>query len=164
MLTNPIGEIDVNSVYFARDYAEFLGHIMIRLLFVSALALFTFSASAGTVEDEIAARIAKVGEVCIEGHDCAASSGGSASASAGAGGGVDATYNTSCATCHATGAAGAPMLGDVAAWAPRLDKGVDTLVSSVVNGLGAMPAKGMCFNCSDDDFKALVDYMVDSVQ
>ncbi len=138
---------------------------MIRLLLVITLAIFTSAAVAGTTEDEIAARIAKVGEVCVEGNDCAASSGGSSAAMADAGGGVESTYNSTCATCHAAGIAGAPKLGDVAAWAPRLDKGMDVLYASGINGLApAMPAKGMCFQCSDDDIKALVDYMVDSVQ
>ncbi|MFT5928994.1 MAG: cytochrome c5, partial [Candidatus Azotimanducaceae bacterium] len=66
-----------------------------------------------------------------------------------------------CATCHAIGIAGAPKLGDVIAWEPRLAKGMDVLYASGINGLApAMPAKGMCFTCSDDDIKAIVDYMV----
>ncbi len=68
-------------------------------------------------------------------------------------------YNKSCAVCHATGAANAPKVHDVEAWKPRLDKGMDALVQSVGTGLNAMPPKGMCFDCSDDDFKALITYM-----
>jgi len=53
--------------------------------------------------------------------------------------------------------------GDVAAWEPRIAKGIDVLYSSAVQGLPpGMPAKGMCFTCSDDDLKAIVDYMVES--
>ncbi len=138
---------------------------MIRLLLITALASFASIATAGTAEDEISARISKVGEVCIEGHDCASGTASSATAAAGSGGGIEDTYGKTCATCHAAGVAGAPMLGDVAAWAPRIDKGMDVLYASGINGLApAMPAKGMCFQCSDDDIKALVDYMVDSVQ
>ena len=63
------------------------------------------------------------------------------------------------------GVAGAPKLGDAVAWEPRIAKGMDTLYNSVINGLPpAMPAKGMCFSCSDDDLRALVDYMVDSLK
>ncbi len=69
-------------------------------------------------------------------------------------------YNKSCAACHATGAAGAPKTGDAEAWAPRLEKGMDTLVASVTDGLNAMPPKGMCFDCSAEDYAALIDYMV----
>ena len=69
-------------------------------------------------------------------------------------------YNKSCAMCHDTGVAGAPKTGDAAQWAPRLEKGMDALVASVDKGMNAMPPKGMCFDCSDDDFKALIEYMV----
>lgn len=68
-------------------------------------------------------------------------------------------YNKSCAACHNTGAAGAPKKGDKAAWAPRLKKGDAVLLKSVKNGLRAMPAKGMCMDCTDADFKALTKYM-----
>ena len=68
-------------------------------------------------------------------------------------------YNKSCAVCHASGAANAPKTGDAAAWEPRMAKGMDALVQSVQNGLNAMPPKGMCFECSDEDYKALIVYM-----
>jgi len=68
-------------------------------------------------------------------------------------------YNKSCMACHASGAAGAPKTGDAAAWAPRLDKGMDTLVANVSNGFNAMPPKGLCMDCTADDYKALIDYM-----
>jgi cytochrome c5 len=38
-------------------------------------------------------------------------------------------------------------------------KGMDALVASVNTGLNAMPPKGMCFDCTDDDYKALIEYM-----
>ncbi|MFV0278376.1 MAG: c-type cytochrome [Parahaliea sp.] len=68
-------------------------------------------------------------------------------------------YNKSCAICHAAGTAGAPKTHDPDAWKPHLDKGMDTLMQSVHNGLNAMPPKGMCFDCSDDEYKALIDFM-----
>jgi cytochrome c5 len=68
-------------------------------------------------------------------------------------------YNKACAVCHAMGVAGAPTAFDEAAWAPRMEKGMDALVTSVKNGLNAMPPMGMCFDCSDDDYKALITYM-----
>ncbi len=68
-------------------------------------------------------------------------------------------YNKSCSVCHATGAANAPKTGDAAAWEPRMAKGMDVLVQSVQNGLNAMPPKGMCYDCSDEDYKALIEYM-----
>lgn len=68
-------------------------------------------------------------------------------------------YNKSCAVCHASGAAGAPKTGDAQAWAPHLAKGMDTLLQSATNGLNAMPPRGMCFDCSAEDYKALIEYM-----
>jgi cytochrome c5 len=73
-------------------------------------------------------------------------------------------YQTSCQACHATGAAGAPKLGDKEAWAPRIAQGTDTLVASVMNGKNAMPPKGACASCSDEDIKAAVEYMVSESQ
>ena len=71
-----------------------------------------------------------------------------------------ATYNKACMACHATGAAGAPKLGDKAAWGPRLSQGNDVLYTSVLKGKGAMPPKGGQMQLADDDIKAAVDYMV----
>ena len=68
-------------------------------------------------------------------------------------------YNKSCAVCHASGAANAPKTGDAAVWEPRMAKGMDVLVKSVNDGMNAMPPKGMCFDCSDEDYKALIEYM-----
>ncbi len=68
-------------------------------------------------------------------------------------------YAKSCQVCHANGAANAPKTGDAAAWEPRLAKGIDSLVQSVANGLNAMPPKGMCFDCTEADYKALIEYM-----
>ena len=68
-------------------------------------------------------------------------------------------YAKSCQVCHANGAANAPKTGDAAAWEPRMAKGMDVLVKSVNDGLNAMPPKGMCFDCSDDEYKALIEYM-----
>jgi len=69
-------------------------------------------------------------------------------------------YQMSCNACHGTGAAGAPMLGDAGAWEARMEKGMDALMSNVVNGVGAMPARGICMACSDDDLQAIVNYML----
>lgn len=68
-------------------------------------------------------------------------------------------YNKYCTVCHAAGVAKAPKLGSAEDWKPRLAKGMDNLVLSVKNGLGAMPPRGMCNDCSDADYKALIVYM-----
>ena len=136
------------------------------LLVIAACLLPLDLAYAASVEDDIAERIKKVGEVCIQGSDCTPASAGSMTvASASTGGPEQANYKKSCATCHALGIADAPKLGDTTAWEPRIAKGMDVLYQSAINGLPpAMPAKGLCFTCSDDDLKAVVDYMVKSVR
>ncbi len=68
-------------------------------------------------------------------------------------------YNKTCMVCHAAGVAKAPKLGSAEDWKPHLAKGMDTLVASVKNGLGAMPPRGMCNDCSDAEYKALIVYM-----
>ena len=135
-----------------------------KFVFVLVACLSSGMLSAGTAEDQIAERLKKAGEVCVEGHDCADAGAVTMLAAAG---GFDAkgSYGKTCATCHAAGIAGAPKLGDKVAWSARLDKGMDVLYDSAINGIApAMPAKGMCFTCSDDDLKAIVDYMVESVK
>lgn len=72
---------------------------------------------------------------------------------------VEAKYTQSCGACHGMGVAGAPKAFDVAAWQPRLATGIDALVTSVTQGKGAMPPKGLCMDCSNDQFKALIEYM-----
>ena len=69
-----------------------------------------------------------------------------------------------CAACHATGAAGAPVVGDAAAWGTRLAGGIDAVVSNAINGKGAMPPKGGSMHLSDDEIRAIVQYMVDASQ
>lgn len=68
-------------------------------------------------------------------------------------------YNKTCVVCHAAGAAGAPKTGNAAEWESRMAKGMDTLVQNVDKGLNAMPPKGMCMDCSGEEFKALIEYM-----
>ena len=72
---------------------------------------------------------------------------------------VEERYNSSCTFCHSSGAAGAPISHDEAAWKPHLDKGMDTLVKHVKEGFNAMPPKGMCNDCSDEEYRALIEYM-----
>jgi len=70
------------------------------------------------------------------------------------------TYKRACTVCHQAGVAGAPKIGDEEHWQKLLDeKGMAAMVESVRNGLNAMPPRGMCFDCSDDDYKALIQYM-----
>ena len=71
-----------------------------------------------------------------------------------------AVYDKVCFACHAQGVAGAPKLGDKAAWAPRIKQGTATLVQSVTNGKGAMPPKAGMPSLTDGELRAGVEYMV----
>jgi cytochrome c5 len=70
-----------------------------------------------------------------------------------------AVYSAACVACHAAGVAGAPKLGDKAAWAPRIKTGIETLYTSALKGKGIMLPKGGS-TAPDADIKAAVDYMV----
>ena len=65
-----------------------------------------------------------------------------------------------CQECHGTGKKGAPKIGDMAAWTPRLKGGVDALVTSAIHGHKAMPARAGMANLSDGDMKAALTYMI----
>ncbi len=65
-----------------------------------------------------------------------------------------------CQECHATGKQGAPKLGDMNDWKPRLQNGIDPLIKSAINGHNAMPARGGLANLSDAEMKAAVEFMV----
>ena len=72
-------------------------------------------------------------------------------------------YEAVCLACHSTGAAGAPKYGDKGGWAKYLDKGLEGNYAAAINGAGAMPAKGGRSDLSDEDVKAAVDYLFDSL-
>ncbi|MET1079462.1 MAG: c-type cytochrome [Pseudomonas sp.] len=72
---------------------------------------------------------------------------------------ANAVYARACAACHNGQLPMAPKSGDKAAWAPRLAKGMDTLVSSVTTGLNAMPPRGLCMDCSAEDYRAVIQLM-----
>ena len=64
-----------------------------------------------------------------------------------------------CAACHQTGAAGAPKIGDKAAWAPRLGQGLDGLVKSATVGKNAMPPKGGAADASESELARAIVFM-----
>ena len=134
------------------------------LVILCLSAVFSVATQAQTDRQraEIEARIKPVGDVCLQG-DASCATTGAASDVARSG---EEVYNTSCMVCHASGVAGAPILGDAAAWADRIAKGRDVLLDSGINGLAGtgMMAKGGCGNCSDEEVTAAVDYMIDGSQ
>lgn len=73
-------------------------------------------------------------------------------------------YNGICQSCHTTGVAGAPIVGDIQAWKERIALGKEVLYSSVINGKGAMPPKGGDPSLSESQIQAAVDYMIGASQ
>ncbi|SHN91755.1 Cytochrome c5 [Bathymodiolus heckerae thiotrophic gill symbiont] len=69
-------------------------------------------------------------------------------------------YTTVCASCHASGVLSAPKFGNKADWAPRVKRGIADLVKVAITGVGAMPPKGTCMNCSDDELTAAIEHMI----
>jgi cytochrome c5 len=79
-----------------------------------------------------------------------------------------ALYQAVCSTCHATGLAGAPKVGDKSLWGPRIAQGKSTLYQHALQGFqgktGVMPAKGGRTDLPDDLIKQGVDYLVSQAQ
>lgn len=117
-----------------------------------------------SVEDEIRSRIAPVGDVCVQGKTCGEESAAPAQAASSGPRSGSEVYASVCAACHDTGAAGAPKKGDTGAWSSRIDKGMETLVSHAINGFNAMPAKGGCSSCPDEEIEVAVQFMVEGSQ
>ena len=133
-------------------------------LFLFTILLAPLAAYALDLTDrqraDIESRIKPFSEVCVQGEPC----GGDAGAVAGSAGrsGED-VYNAACMACHSAGVAGAPKVGDQVAWADRIGKGMDALYNSGINGVAGtgMIARGGCANCSDEEIRLAVDFMVD---
>lgn len=70
------------------------------------------------------------------------------------------TYRRFCFSCHASGAAGAPRVGQASAWEARVAQGMDLLLSHTIEGMPGMPPRGMCRQCSDDELREAINYMV----
>ncbi len=120
---------------------------------VAALTFSTASFAANNADDAIAERIKPVGQVYL------ASDVPVVEEPTGPRTG-DQVYNTFCIACHSTGAAGAPKTQNAADWAPRIAKGMDVLKDHAINGFNAMPARGTCMNCSDDELVAAIDHLI----
>ncbi len=73
---------------------------------------------------------------------------------------LQGTYQIFCFACHSTGLSGAPLPGDAEAWGPRMEKGREEIIEIMNRGLNAMPPKGLCMTCTDDQLWELSQYMV----
>ena len=113
----------------------------------------------------VAERIAPVAKVAVAGKDNSALSPAPAPAAAPAAElAGEEVFNMACMACHGAGVAGAPKMGDKAAWAPRIAKGDETLHKHALEGFqgnsGFMPPKGGRADLADKSIMNAVDYMV----
>jgi cytochrome c5 len=145
--------------FFTTFFAIMAGLAVLAIILVIVAISLTSEVSEYKAEEVVLENIKPVGQVYIAGESEPEPEPAAATAAAGPKSG-DAVYNVSCAACHGTGAAGAPKLGDAAAWAPRIAKGMDTLLGNAIKGLNAMPPKGLCMTCSEAELQAAIEYMV----
>jgi len=125
----------------------------------AVVALWAMSAQAATNE-EIAERLKPVGEVCVQGQECAAA-GPAAAAGGGAARTGEQVVGKFCGACHGSGLLNSPKVGDTAAWQARADKegGLDGLLAKAISGINAMPPKGTCADCTDDELLGAIKFM-----
>ncbi len=135
------------------------------ILMVSLTGVLLAAGASAAVKDQINARLQAPGKVCVFGEECAKGMKVPGAAAA-APKTPESVYNTFCQACHAKGVNNAPTFADAKAWAPHIAKGKDVLYQSALNGFnnGAMPPRGTCADCSDDDIKATVDYLVSAAK
>ncbi|RKF13337.1 cytochrome c5 family protein [Alginatibacterium sediminis] len=137
--------------------------VVVKTIVVAALMAMSSSLFAADMSDAaIADRITPVGQVYLDG-EIDVNKAPTASADTGPRDGAS-VYQSFCFACHGTGAAGAPKKGDTAEWDARLAQGEDTLFDHAWNGFtgakGMMPAKGTCMDCSEDEIKDAIAFLV----
>ncbi len=69
-------------------------------------------------------------------------------------------YQQTCMACHTRPASGAPQTGSAKDWEARLAKGNDVLLDNTINGYRGMPPLGSCMDCGEEEFAALIEFMV----
>ncbi|HTQ77120.1 MAG TPA: c-type cytochrome [Burkholderiales bacterium] len=114
--------------------------------------------------EAVAARLQPLGRVVFAGSPEAAAEGAVASAAAPAASAAPKTgeeiVQAVCSACHLTGAAGAPKIGDNAAWGPRMKVGLKDMLEFAIKGKNAMPPRGGT-NLSDLELERAIVYMAD---
>jgi len=136
----------------------------IAMIFIGFKALNSTSGDSSNsetmVENSVLERIKPVGEVRIDTSTQVASAEIVETAVRSG----EEIYNSKCAGCHTSGVMGSPKFASLEDWAPRIDLGLEKLTLSAIAGKGGMPAKGTCMDCSDNDIKITVQYMLDSLK
>ena len=136
----------------------------IAMIFIGFKALNSTSGDSSNsetmVENSVLERIKPVGEVRIDTSTKVASAEIVETAVRSG----EEIYNSKCAGCHTSGVMGSPKFASLEDWAPRVGLGLEKLTLSAIAGKGGMPAKGTCMDCTDNDIKITVQYMLDSLE
>ena len=163
-----MSESSMPDKQFTKLFAIMITLMFALLLFLIVLAHINSGEVMTKLEAEkqadidamVAARVQPVGKIQV--GEAAPAPAPTTTASAAKSGAE--VYQASCFACHGTGVAGAPKVGDAAAWADRIAAGNDVLYDHAINGFtgktGLMPPKGGNAALSDDEVKAAVDHMV----
>ncbi len=76
-----------------------------------------------------------------------------------------AVYRKYCRTCHQGGVSGSPIFGKKEDWEERVAKGRDVLLQNTIDGMPpAMPVKGLCMSCTDEELDEAIDYMLSALE
>lgn len=176
-MTNPVTSTDR---IFLRHFAMLIGFLIIVAVILMALGAHIYASHPPEqnpkAAETMSGRIAPVGAVYAGDTGRAAMAAAQEAAKAAAasqvayGGTTDGKeiFGQLCHSCHEAGVAGAPKVGDKAAWAPRIAQGLDTLDKHAIEGYtgktGIMPAKGGNPALTDAQMKATVSWMVDQAK
>ena len=136
----------------------------LAMIFIGYMSLTSSSSDSShsntMVDNSVLERIKPVGEVRVDTSTMVASAESTETAERPG----EEIYNSKCAGCHNSGVMGAPKYAALADWSSRIDLGLDKLTASAIAGKGGMPARGTCMDCSDNEIKVTVKYMLDSLQ
>ena len=145
------------------------GVILMALVVFTVIVFFTARTIGGHSFEKmqnspkaVLQRIQPVGQVRVGKADqvVVAAAPAASTEAAGAGKSGEQIYNSTCVACHASGVAGAPKVGDKAAWEARLARGMDDLLNVSIKGKGAMPPKGGNAGLSDEELKSAIEHML----
>jgi cytochrome c5 len=153
---------DQQDAAFLRTFGLVLGFLVVFTIVIIIVANVVTSGSGEKVaskveQDAINERLAPVASVNVAGSSATDAA---AAAPAAPKSGKDIVA-AACNACHGTGAAGAPKIGDKAAWQARFDAGMESMMNHAINGKGAMPARGGNPSLTDEDIRAAVVSMLE---
>jgi len=133
----------------------------IVMLFIGFKALNTSSHDSNNENTQIDSatleRIKPIGEVSIDSSSAVASTDTSNQTERSG----EQVYSK-CQSCHDSGIMDAPKFGSLEDWVPRIERGIDELLSVAIAGKGGMPPKGTCMDCSDNELKSAIQYIIDN--